>query len=92
MNQKQLDNIDIEMIEETREVLSIEFIPYNKEITLSFIKTSMRYINDNYILREETRILGDVGFVFDGLRETSWGLIKNGCTLYNEYTSKSIRL
>jgi hypothetical protein len=65
-------------------MLYIEFIPYNREITKEYIKYHLK----NLIKINEDFVLYAQGFNFDGLYETNKDLIKNGCIIQNNYTNK----
>jgi len=64
----------------------ISFIPYNREITLSYIKRWLNKIIKEY----DDFILYAQGFNFNSLYETNKDLIKGGCIIQNNYTNKYI--
>jgi len=77
-------NIEVYKNEEENKTY-INFIPYNRGITLSFIKKHLKTILNKY----EDFVLKANGFNFDGLYETNKDLVKNGCVICDNITNKT---
>jgi len=66
----------------------IEFIPYNRVITLKYLR---KWIN--MVIRDfEDFALYSQGFNFDGLYETNKMLIEKGCIIQDNITGEEINL
>lgn len=71
-------------IKESDKEIYISFIPYNREITIDYIKRWTKKL----LLEIDNFILYAHGFAFDGLYETNSNLIRDGCMIQNIYTNE----
>lgn len=62
----------------------VSFIPYNRTITLNYIKKWLKKLCKEY----DEIVIYAQGFNFDGLNETNKDLIKNGCVISNQLTGE----
>jgi len=75
-------NISIGFSEEDKKIY-IQFIPYNRELNLNYIKYWLKRIIKDF----DDFVLYANGFNFDGLYETNKDLIKNGVFIGCNYTN-----
>jgi len=82
-------NIEVSKLNENgyTDMTYIEFIPYNREITIKYIKQQLPKLLKKY---KNSFVLYAHGFNFDGLYETNRELIKNGCVISCNYTNNYI--
>jgi len=84
MKIKNNDNINLSRLNKDgyNNMLYIEFIPYNREITKEYIKSQLKQIFKQV---KEDFVLYSQEFNFNGLNETNRDLIEKGCNIYSNY-------
>ena len=82
------ENIVISKLNENgyEDMLYVEFVPYNRVITLKYIRQQLKFLIRKY----DDFVLYAQGFNFDGLYETNKGLIESGCCINDNITNESV--
>jgi len=82
-------NIQISKLNENgyKNMTYIEFIPFNKEMSIQYLKRWLPKLLTKY---KNEFVLYAQGYNFNGLYETSRDLVKNGCVIQCNYTNNYV--